>query len=73
MARLLVHRGTRRTVRFCTFGGEERNFIGSRAYVRRLSESGDLERIRAYLNLVGQRHQPQPALLDPGLPGSLSP
>lgn len=51
MARILARRGTRRTLRFCTWGGEERNFIGSRAYVRRLSETGELERVRAYLNL----------------------
>ncbi|MDI3535102.1 MAG: aminopeptidase YwaD [Thermosediminibacterales bacterium] len=51
IARKLKASGTDRTLIFCTFGGEERNFTGSREFVRLLIETRRIEKIVGVLNL----------------------
>jgi hypothetical protein len=51
LARFYREHGHPRTLRFCTYGGEEWNLTGSRHYVRELAERGDLARVFAKVNL----------------------
>ncbi len=51
LARYFDEVGSPRTLRFCTYGGEEWNLSGSRHYVRMLDESGALANVRAAINL----------------------
>jgi len=51
LARLYSQAGYEKSLRFCTYGGEEWNLIGSRQYVRQLIETGELSTIDAAFNL----------------------
>jgi aminopeptidase YwaD len=51
LARHYAAAGHRSTLRFCSFGGEEWNLVGSRYYVRHLVETGQLPGVAAMLNL----------------------
>ncbi len=51
LARLYGDIGYPISLRFCTYGGEEWNLIGSRQYVRSLSETGALQAVRLAINL----------------------
>lgn len=51
LAGRLAAQGSPRTVWFCSFDGEERNLMGSADFVRTLSESGELERVVAYVGI----------------------
>lgn len=51
LARYYKTRGSRKTLWFVSFGGEERNLILSRDYARTLNETGQLNQVVAYLGI----------------------
>ena len=51
LARIFSRQKLSRTLWLCSFGGEERNLIGSNAYVRILNEQKQLGRVIAYLGV----------------------
>lgn len=51
LARHYAKKGTPKTLWFCVFGGEERNLIMSREFARRLVDTGELEKIIAYIGI----------------------
>ena len=51
LARHYCKVGSSKTLWFCVFGGEERNLIMSREFARRLVDTGELERIVAYIGI----------------------
>jgi len=59
MAESLVKAKPAKTVRFCSFGGEELGMYGSRYYEKRLKETGELKKVEFVLcfDEVGQEKQ----------------
>lgn len=51
LARYYKARGSRKTLWFVSFGGEERNLILSRDYARTLNETGVLDHVIAYIGI----------------------
>lgn len=51
LARYYKAKGSRKTLWFVSFGGEERNLILSRDYARTLNETGQLNQVIAYLGI----------------------
>lgn len=51
LARHYAKNGTSKTLWFCVFGGEERNLIMSREFARRLVDTGELEKVIAYIGI----------------------
>ncbi len=51
MARILGGRRSASTVRFLLFSGEEQGLYGSKAYVKQLQQKGELQNVKAMLNL----------------------
>jgi Zn-dependent M28 family amino/carboxypeptidase len=51
MARLYRQQGSKRTIWFCSFDGEERNLMGSSEFLRTISESGELDHVVAYFGI----------------------
>jgi hypothetical protein len=51
LARHYAMSGARKTLWFCVFGAEERNLILSREFARRLVDTGELERLIAYIGI----------------------
>lgn len=41
----------KRSIRFIMFMGEEEGLLGSRAYVKHLTETGEINKLKAYINL----------------------
>jgi hypothetical protein len=51
LARHYARVGSSKTLWFCVFGGEERNLIMSREFARRLVDTGELQRVIAYIGI----------------------
>src|SRR6185437_8224351 len=51
LARHYAAHGSSKTLWFCVFGGEERNLIMSREFARRLVDTGEIEKIIAYIGI----------------------
>ncbi|MHB8613310.1 MAG: M28 family peptidase [Candidatus Dormibacteraceae bacterium] len=51
MARHYAKVGSSKTLWFCFFGGEERNLMMSRDFARRLIDTGDINRLIAYVGI----------------------
>jgi Peptidase family M28 len=51
LARMYVASPPAKTLWFCVFGGEERNLMLSREFARRLVDTGELDRVIAYIGI----------------------